>query len=103
MQMALLTVVGKVIGKNVTIPVIENWIKSSCAEQLGVIPELEGLTRGWFALNFTQQEHVNWVLAWNWTIDQCHVLLKSWTPTFDASHERVDEVLIWVRLPGLLT
>ena len=53
MQMASLTVVKKVIGKNVTIPVIENWIKSSWAEQLGVIPKLEGLTRGWFALNFT--------------------------------------------------
>ena len=70
-------------------------------EHLGEIPKLEGLTRGWFALNFTQQEHVSWVLARNWTIEQCPVLLKIWTPTFDASHERVDEVPIWVRLPGL--
>ena len=41
---------------------------------------------------------MNWVLAQNWTIEQCPVLLKSWTPTFDASCKRVDEVSIWVRL-----
>ena len=63
--MASLTVVGKIIGKNVSIPVIENWMKNFWVEHLGEIPELEGLTRGWFALNFTQQEHVSWVLARN--------------------------------------
>ena len=99
--MASLTMVGNIIGKNVSIPLIEKLINSSWAKHLGVIRELEGLTRGWFALNFTQQEHVNWVLARNWSIDQCLVLLKLWTPNFDASRERVDEVPIWVRLPGL--
>ena len=101
MQMDSLTMVGKIIGKNVSIPVIESWLKSSWAEHLGVIPELEGLTRGLFAFNFTQQEHVNWVLVRNWAIEQCLVLLKTWTPTFDASRERVDEVPIWVWLSGL--
>ena len=99
--MTSLIVVGKIIGKNVSILVIKKWLTDSWAGHLGVIPELEGLTRGWFALNFAQQEHVDWVLARNWTIKQCPVLLKLWTPTFDASYERVDKVSIWVRLPGL--
>ena len=53
-QMDSMTVVGKIIGKNVSIQAIEQWINSSSVEHLGVLPELEGLTRGWFALNFTQ-------------------------------------------------
>ena len=34
-------------------------------------------------------------------MDQCLVLLKMWTPTFDGSQEWVDVVPIWVRFPGL--
>ena len=94
--MASLMVVGKIIWKNISIPMIENWVKTFWAEHLGEIPELEGLMRGWFTLNFTQQEHVSWVLARNWTSEKCPFLLKIWTPTFDASRERVDEVPIWV-------
>ena len=74
--MASLTVVGNIIGKNVSIPVIEKWITDSWVGHLGVIPELEVLTRGWFAFNFSLQEHVDWVLARNWTVEQCLVLLK---------------------------
>ena len=29
------------------------------------------------------------------------MMLKPWTPNFDASRERVDVVPIWVRLPAL--
>jgi hypothetical protein len=29
------------------------------------------------------------------------LLLKRWTPFFDANHERIDELPIWVRIPGL--
>ena len=101
MQMDSFTMVGKIIGKNCSMTVIENWIKNSWAEELGEVPELEGLTQGWFALNFTQQAHVNWVLERNWSLDQCPVLLKMWNPTFDTSCEWVDVVPIWVHLPSL--
>ena len=99
--MASFTMVGKIIGKNVLMNVIEKWIKDEWVEELGEVPELKGLTRGWFALNFFQQDHVNWVLARNWSLEQCPVLLKMWNPTFDASHEWVDVIPIWVRLPSL--
>ena len=69
LQMASFTMVGKIIGKNCSMTVIENWIKNSWAEELGEVPELEGLMWGWFALNFTQQAHVNWVLERNWSLD----------------------------------
>ena len=58
-QMASFTVVGKIIGKNCSLFVIENWVKECWADALGEVLELEGLTRGWFALNFTQQAHVS--------------------------------------------
>ena len=57
--MASFTMVGKIIGKNVSMTIIEKWIKDEWAEELGEVPELEGLIRGWFALNFSQQDHVN--------------------------------------------
>ena len=69
MQMASFTMVGKIIGKNCSMAVIENWIKDVWADELGEVPKLEGLTRGWFALNFTQQAHVIWVLERNWALD----------------------------------
>ena len=34
-------------------------------------------------------------------MEQYLVLLKMWNPTFDASHERVDVIPIWIRLPSL--
>jgi hypothetical protein len=29
------------------------------------------------------------------------IILKRWTPTFDAKKEKIEEEPIWVRLPGL--
>ena len=102
LQMVSFTMVGKKnFKKNCSMIVIENWIKNSWAEELGEVPELEGLTQGWFALNFSQLAHVNWVLARNWSLEQCPVLLKMWTPTFDTSCEWVDVFPIWVRLSSL--
>ena len=69
LQMASFTMVGKIIGKNCSMTVIENWIKDVWADELEEVPELEGLMRGWFALNFTQQEHLIWVLERNWSLD----------------------------------
>ena len=69
MQMASYTLVGKIIGKNVLLSVIKNWISDAWAEALGEVPVLEGLTRGWFVLNFTQEDHDSWVLERNWSLE----------------------------------
>jgi len=34
-------------------------------------------------------------------MDGTPIVLKHWTPNFDAKWEKVDVVLVWVRLPGL--
>jgi hypothetical protein len=41
------------------------------------------------------------VIQKNWRIDSTPVVLKMWTPLFDARRERFDIALLWVRLPGL--
>ena len=71
------------------------------SEALGEVLEVEGLTCGCYAFNFKQQEHVQWVLDRNWSLDHTLVLLKPWISSFDASRERVDVVPLWVQLPGL--
>ena len=76
--------------------------EENLVETLGTTPAVVALTKGWFAFNFSQAEHLQWVLSRNWNLDHTPLLLKPWHPLFDASRERVDVVSLWVQLPGLL-
>jgi hypothetical protein len=69
--------------------------------EVGRAPEVQTLAKGWFMLKLRKEEEVEWVLKSPWYIDLVLVLLKKWSPLFDASRERVDELPIWVRLSGL--
>jgi hypothetical protein len=44
---------------------------------------------------------VDWVLSKFWTMVGTPIVLKRWTPNFDAKKEKVDVVPVWVWLPGL--
>ena len=68
------------------------WVEENWKETLGTVPTVVALTRGWFALNFVEAKHVQWVLSRNWTLDHTLLLLKPWHPLFYASKERVDVV-----------
>jgi hypothetical protein len=50
---------------------------------------------------FQSQVDATKILNAPWCFDSSSMLLKRWTPLFDASHERIDELPIWVHLPGL--
>ena len=59
------------------------------------------LNRGLFAINLQKEEDLVWLQTKCWHIDHSPVLMKPWTPLFDASKERVDIIPIWVKLPAL--
>jgi hypothetical protein len=78
-----------------------DWVHFSWKEHLGYVPEIIELTRNWFAFNFLQSEHAKWVLGKFWSVNNSPLLLKPWNPLFDASRERMDKILVWVRLSVL--
>jgi hypothetical protein len=77
------------------------WTQSVWEEHLGYAPEVIELSRNWFAFNFLQPEHAKWVLGKNWSVNFSPLLLKPWSPLFDASREKLDKIPVWVRLPAL--
>jgi hypothetical protein len=78
-----------------------DWMHSAWKEQLGYVPEIVELNRNWFAFTFLQPEHTKWALGKPWSVNNSPLLLKPWSPLFDASKERMDIILVWVRLPAL--
>jgi len=99
-QMSKQTLVGRVNGRAFAIGTVYNWMKEEWGF-LGYIPEVIELNRKWFAFTFQTEEQAQSILRRVWSIQNSPMLLKPWSPMFDASRERVDIIPIWVRLPGL--
>jgi len=99
-QMSKQTLVGRVNGRVFAIGTVYNWMKEEWGF-LGYVPEVIELNRKWFAFTFQTKEQAQSILRRVWSIQNSPMLLKPWSPMFDASRERVDIIPIWVRLPGL--
>jgi hypothetical protein len=65
------------------------------------LPTFKTLSREWFMLHFQSPVAVTKVLKTPWYINFPLVLLKRWSQFLYVSRERVDDLPIWVRLPGL--
>jgi len=98
-QMAKVTLVGRVNGRSFALGTILNWVKETWGF-LGYMPEVDELSRKWYAFTFRLEEQAQMILRKNWSIQSSPMLLKPWTPMFDASRERVDIIPLWVRLPA---
>jgi len=99
-QMSKQTLVGRVNGRTFAVDTVYNWMKEEWGF-LGYIPEVIELNRKWFAFTFQSEEQTQSILRGVWSIQNSPMMLKPWSPMFDASRERVDTIPIWVRLPGL--
>ena len=80
---------------------VEPWAAASWGKQLGYALGVRELNRGWFAVNLEKEADLRWIQSQCWHIDHSPLLLKPWSPLFDASRERVDVLPIWVRLLAL--
>ena len=74
--MAKCTLVGRVMGRNFAKKTVQDWARVSWGEQLGYVPVVEMLNRGWFTINLTKEEDLKWILRKSWHIDHTFVLLK---------------------------
>jgi len=80
---------------------LHSWVDKSWGTKLSSFPSIWLLAMGWFSFVFKASSDLDWVLSKNWTIAGTPIVLKCWTPIFDAIRERVDVVPVWVRLSGL--
>jgi hypothetical protein len=100
-NMAEREVVGRENGRHLGISLLRDWVKKSWTGLLTTLPSVHLLSKGWFMLKFQCVADATKVLKDPWCIDSTPLLLKRWTSFFDASTERIDELPIWVHLPGL--
>jgi hypothetical protein len=77
---------------------LREWVNSNWLRDISKMPHIRLLERGWFAFIFASREDVNWVLLKVWSMAGTPIVLKRWTPTFDAKKEQVDEEHICVHL-----
>ena len=64
-------------------------------------PEANTLSKGWFGFKFNNVEDVDKILKQHWSYGTIHIMLKKWTPLFNAESEKLDTFPVWVDLPRL--
>ena len=62
---------------------------------------MDSIRKGWFGFTFNYASDVEKILMKKWRHGFVPILLKKWTPLFDVDSERLDTMLVWVRLSGL--
>jgi hypothetical protein len=93
-------VVGRVRGKKLGMDFLKGWVTKTWLPEISKMPHIWLLTRGWFTFILSSSKDVDWVLKKVWSVADTPTLFKSWTPTFDAKREWINEEPIWVRLTG---
>jgi len=101
MEETEVTLVRRAKVKKYSINYITKWISKAWKEAPNHQFELTTLARGWFMTKFGKGETLEWVLRHNYCFCRERILFKNWNPLFDAQTEKVGEILVWVRLPGL--
>ena len=61
MKMAKCTLVGRAVGRNFAQNTIQEWAVASWGTQLGYVPVVEELNRGWFAINLEKEADLSWI------------------------------------------
>ena len=80
---------------------MEIWVKKNWLSILNYELKTDVLTKGWFGFRFKCASDVEKILAKQWSYAYVPIILKKWTPLFDADSERLDTMLVWVHLLGI--
>jgi hypothetical protein len=89
-------VMGRINGRHLGINSLREWVNFSWAGKVDNLPTIQTLSNGWFMFRFQSQVDTTKILNAPWCFDSSSMLLKRWSPLFDTSHERIDELPIWV-------
>jgi hypothetical protein len=88
-----LVVVGRARGKRLGVVFLRSWVDNTWGSNITRPPSIRLLAKGWFAFVFSASTDVLWALSKTWSMVGTPIVLKRWTPNFDAKRERVDVVL----------
>ena len=53
------TLVGRFMGKTLSVRAVNSWVNDCSMGDVGMVPKVDGLARGWFSFNFKCEEHLN--------------------------------------------
>lgn len=93
--------VGRARGKKFSLDFLKKWGEQHFVSDRPLRFEAQCLAKGWFLFRFEDKEAADWVRERNWFIGNIPVLMKPWSPLFDAIKERTDVFPVWVSAPGL--
>jgi len=62
---------------------------------ISIEPYIRILARGWFAFMLKTKNVVSWVLEQHWSMAAIPLILKHWTPFFNAQRKKVDKELVY--------
>eukprot|EP01018_Ginkgo_biloba_P032904 Gb_28853 [translate_table: standard] len=96
-----LTLVGRFPGCRMGDKGVKDWMQGCWVGVLGYVSTSAILSRGWLAFFLRSVVDVELLLGGSWKWDSTPLWLNHWSPFFDARKERMDLVLVWVKLPSL--
>lgn len=100
-NMVVLTLVGRILGRRFNEANIVCWMKKMWVPLLGSVLSFYFFARGWMAFMFRIGSNAKNILSTVWMWNHSPIMLKKWSPSFDARFERMETIPIWVKLPGL--
>ncbi|GJX86848.1 zinc knuckle CX2CX4HX4C containing protein, partial [Tanacetum coccineum] len=90
------TLFGYFIGKRLAFPLVENYVKNTCAK-FGL--ERVMLQNGFFFFQFATKEGMEKVIENGpWLIRLVLLILNVWTPNSKLKKDEITSVLVWIKL-----
>lgn len=93
--------VGHARGRNLNQSSLNKWVADTWGYVISPLPMVTKLVRGWFLVLLESKQEADTLLQKNWTMAGVPIILRRWTPLFDASQMKLGKEPIWVRLLGL--
>jgi len=100
-KMVEMTVMGRINGRHLGKNSLREWVNFSWARKVDSFPTIQTLSNGWFMFRFQSQVNTTNILNVPWCFNSSSMLVKRWSPLFNVSHKRIDELPIWVFFPRL--
>ncbi|KAH9669745.1 hypothetical protein KPL70_021920 [Citrus sinensis] len=94
------SVVVKTLGRNLGYRVISERLKRLWSSTMGF--SIIDLANDYYLVRFQNEGDVEYALTEGpWTIMGHYLFVQQWTPEFDATTNRVDRIVAWIRLSGM--
>lgn len=93
--------VGHARGRNLSKSFLRKWVEENWGSQLSTLLVVNNLMKGWFSFLMASKDDVDRMVLGRWEMAGVPIVLRKWSPIFDAAKERVGKEPIWVKLPSL--